>query len=68
MRMFFQVAFAAFIVHPALAQPATDFTVVRQKLKEGAIEGTTQNHVAEGVAHDGKPAQRREIVLQLVSA
>ena len=56
MRMFFQVAFAAFIVHPALAQPATDFTVVRQKLKEGAIEGTTQNHVAEGVVAKGAKA------------
>ncbi len=56
MRILFQVALAAFTVHPALAQPATDFTVVRQSLKEGAIEGTIQNHVAEGVVAKGAKA------------
>ena len=54
MRILLSIAgFAALTVPLALAQPATDFTALRKKLKDWAIEGTTQSHAAEGLVAKG---------------
>lgn len=54
MRILLSIAGIAMLAAPlALAQPAPDFTVLRKELKDGAIEGTIQNHTAEGVVAKG---------------
>lgn len=54
MRILLSIAgFAALIAPLALAQPATDFSALRKKLKDWAIEGTAQSHAAEGVVAKG---------------
>lgn len=54
MRILFSIAGLVALTAPlALAQPATDFTALLKKLKDWAIEGTTQSHVAEGVVAKG---------------
>lgn len=55
MRIFLAIAgFAALAAPLALAQSATDFTVLRKELKNWTIEGTTQNHTVEGVVAKGE--------------
>lgn len=53
MRAFLCICFVALTAPLALGQPATDFTGLRKKLKDWAIEGTTQDHTAEGVVAKG---------------
>ncbi len=54
--LFCFISFAALAVPVAVAQPAADFTGLRKSLKDWAIEGTTQSHVAEGVVAQGATA------------
>ncbi len=56
------VGVAALAVPLAFAQPATDFTGLREKLKDWEIEGTTHSHAAEGVVAKGATVAHEFVV------